>query len=509
MKNEKMTQKNDFELLINILKNLENAQDENLLYENILKNLKEHFQENSFYIEEFKIFTQDKINKNLRDFVKPWEVLQTSELTKKLNSDFDFFKNNEKSGEITYPKLIINDAKMLSGVDAAGYLKDFKSRISDTNNILTMPLIANESTYGILYFKFSVKEKNKTIGKNFLQYLYLAAITLSHSIKTLLYERQLTKAINFHKTMQNVTKIIESQYELNYIIPILGEMIDKFISQHLIYIFLKNGKKGEFNLAWPSNCTDKKLYELLSKNSNIKTNIIENNGKIGIFPILIGDKTLGAIVAYNTFENLTEEEISYLKELSAQASLTIDKANSYSKILQNATLDALTRLNNRHQFMHRLKQETSTAKRQNTPLCCIMLDVDHFKSVNDTYGHAAGDMVLRTVASIIKQEIREYDIASRYGGEEFTILTPHTTLEEAILVANRLREKIEKKKINIEEFKIEDFKEISVTISVGVSIYNKKKGDPDILYQEADKALYKAKESGRNRVIVYSEELNS
>ena len=507
MKNEKDSQKNDFELLINILKNTDSSQEESVLSDSLYADIKKYFKDNSLEITDFKIFVQDKINKNLKDFTRPWQTAQINEQTAKINGDFEFFKNNEKSGDELYPKLIINDVKMMSGTSISEYLKEFKTNLKE-NNVVTIPLSSSEGIYGIIYLEFKNDDKEKNLNKNFLQYFHVAILALSKEIKTLLYEKELLKAINFHKTMQNVTKIIETQYELNYILPILGEMIDKFISQHLIYIFLKNGKKGEFNLAWPANCTDKNLYNLLEKNSNIKTSIIENNGKVGIFPILIGDKTLGAIVAYNTFENLTNEEIEYLKELSAQASLTIDKANSYSKILQNATLDALTRLNNRHQFAHRLKQETSTAKRQNTSLCCIMLDIDYFKKVNDTYGHAVGDNVLKTVANVIRKEIRESDIASRYGGEEFTILTPNTNLEEAVLVANRLRAQIEKKKINIEEFKIEGVKEISVTISVGVSQFNKKNAEPDTLYQEADKALYAAKEGGRNRVIVYSEELN-
>ena len=178
------------------------------------------------------------------------------------------------------------------------------------------------------------------------------------------------------------------------------------------------------------------------------------------------------------------------------------------KILKDATLDALTGLNNRHQFAIRLREETASAKRQNTPLCCIMTDIDFFKKVNDTYGHAVGDCVLKNVARTIKKELRENDIPARYGGEEFAILLPHTTLEEATLVAQRLRCAIEKKKINIEEYNIEGTKQLNVTISIGVSAYNKAQKEPEQLYQNADKALYEAKEGGRNRVVVYNPDKN-
>lgn len=131
-----------------------------------------------------------------------------------------------------------------------------------------------------------------------------------------------------------------------------------------------------------------------------------------------------------------------------------------------------------------------------------MTDIDFFKSVNDTYGHAVGDCVLKTVAKAIKKELREYDIPSRYGGEEFTILLPNTSLEEATVVAERLRSQIEKKSINIEDYHIEGVSSINVTISVGVSIWKNTFDVPENLYQAADKALYEAKEGGRNRVVV-------
>ena len=120
-----------------------------------------------------------------------------------------------------------------------------------------------------------------------------------------------------------------------------------------------------------------------------------------------------------------------LDTIKRQAAATINRANSYSTILQYATLDALTNLNNRRQFEIRLGQEISITKRQGKPLCAMMIDIDFFKSVNDTHGHAAGDEVLRTVAGIIKEHLRESDIPSRYGGEEFAVLLPFTKLEEA------------------------------------------------------------------------------
>ena len=171
--------------------------------------------------------------------------------------------------------------------------------------------------------------------------------------------------------------------------------------------------------------------------------------------------------------------------------------------MKHATLDALTGFNNRRQLEERIKQEVSSAKRQKRNLCAIMTDVDFFKSANDTYGHAVGDLVLKTIARVIKMQLRDYDIAGRYGGEEFSIILPYTKLSEAQMVAERLRKAVEKTKIDISKVNSDvTEKNIGVTISLGVAEYSPD-DDENTLLQKADKALYKAKENGRNRVEIY------
>ena len=203
----------------------------------------------------------------------------------------------------------------------------------------------------------------------------------------------------------------------------------------------------------------------------------------------------GCIVARSTLDKLSKRDISYLEQLTRQSAITINRAKVYSKVLQYATLDALTNLNNRRQFEVRLKQEIATTKRQNNPLCAMMIDIDFFKKVNDTYGHASGDAVLRTVALIIKEHLRESDIPSRYGGEEFAVLLPYTHISEAKIVGERLRKAVENTEIPI------DKKTINVTISMGLAEFDTKETGEE-LFERADKALYEAKESGRNRVCI-------
>ena len=212
--------------------------------------------------------------------------------------------------------------------------------------------------------------------------------------------------------------------------------------------------------------------------------------------------TVGVIAASSNIDKLTQTDIEYLCRLSSQASVTTQRANSYAQALKYATLDALTGLNNRRQFEIRLKQEVANAARNKKTLCCIMLDIDYFKKVNDTWGHSAGDCILKNVAKVVANELREYDIASRYGGEEFCILLPDTKLREATFVAQRLRFAVE----NTDEVLGGDT--LKVTISVGVSEFEISQAKtPQKLHQNADIALYEAKKRGRNRVVVYDSSL--
>ena len=275
--------------------------------------------------------------------------------------------------------------------------------------------------------------------------------------------------------------------------PLIGEMLDRFISDHLIYVFLK--QDNEYKLVWPKACKDERIYETLKQLTPETNYILTSDDKIGAFPLTSDGEITGCIVARSTLDKLSKRDISYLEQLTRQSAITINRANTYSKVLQYATLDALTNLNNRRQFEVRLKQEIATTKRQKNPLCAMMVDIDFFKKVNDTYGHASGDAVLRTVASIIKEHLRESDIPSRYGGEEFAVLLPYTHIEEAKIVGERLRKAVETTPIPI------DKKNINVTISMGLAEFSPQETGED-LFKRADSALYEAKESGRNRVCV-------
>lgn len=347
--------------------------------------------------------------------------------------------------------------------------------------------------------EYSCKNCNREEDKAFLE---IAGYMIKLKAQNLELSEKMRKSVEFHDSMKNIAKIIETQYELSYIIPIIGEIIDKLISNHLIYIFLK--ENGKFKLEWPTSCRDSQIISTLTKLNASDGTKLSDDKKTGYFPLVNENSLIGCIVTKSTDEQLIPQEIDYLQQLAAQSSVTINRANVYAEILKHATLDALTGFYNRRQMEERIKQEIASAKRKHTSLCSIMIDIDYFKRVNDTYGHAAGDFILKTVSKIMRSQLREYDIAARYGGEEFAIILPFTQEDEAVMVAERLRKAVESKIIDIEKVNSKnDTKTIKVTISLGVYQFKQNDKNADLLIN-ADKALYEAKETGRNQVVVYN-----
>ena len=165
------------------------------------------------------------------------------------------------------------------------------------------------------------------------------------------------------------------------------------------------------------------------------------------------------------------------------------------ELQRQAHLDYLTGLPNRRDFMERGEIEFSRTQRYDSHLSILMLDIDHFKKINDTYGHQSGDLVLKSIASTFQKELRSIDIVGRIGGEEFALILPETGIEKATEVAERLREIISASVITLP-----NGMKISITVSIGIASLIDKNSNMNMLLMESDKALYKAKLSGRNRV---------
>ena len=196
----------------------------------------------------------------------------------------------------------------------------------------------------------------------------------------------------------------------------------------------------------------------------------------------------------------SESSRELLFRLATSAALALERIRIIDQAQTMATHDGLTGLVNHRHFQKRLSEEITRAIRYGDPLALVLCDIDHFKRINDTYGHPFGDLVLKTISSLLQKSVRDdIDIAARYGGEEFSLVLVKTDVQNAIEKTDRLRQTIA-----ATTFKTPAGKEdIHVTMSFGIAIYGEHAKAMDALIQKADKALYRAKEGGRNRVELF------
>ncbi len=213
------------------------------------------------------------------------------------------------------------------------------------------------------------------------------------------------------------------------------------------------------------------------------------------------DEELKISLAGSTvFFNIRIFPVTNNREKVVGKTILVTDVTEKTKLLQKlhslASIDDLTRVYNRRYFFELFEIEIDRAQRKKQPLSLILIDLDKFKRVNDNYGHAVGDTVLKEVAAFCKNSLRRFDILGRYGGEEFIVFLPETKLSEAHMVAERIRTTIERTPITIGE------KSLSITSSFGIASRESEAGiTSDMLFALADKALYEAKEKGRNTVI--------
>jgi diguanylate cyclase (GGDEF)-like protein len=213
-----------------------------------------------------------------------------------------------------------------------------------------------------------------------------------------------------------------------------------------------------------------------------------------VVPLAADGRVVGVVAAWDPRpDRIGETEMEFLRLLGALAPLPLRSARQYEALDRRASEDALTGLPNRRTFEARLAAASSHFERYQRPFSLLILDVDHFKKFNDTYGHEAGDRVLQHVAELVRGSVREVDLPARLGGEEFVVILPETPLMPALEVAERVRKTIAGKPV------VWHGRPLSVTASLGVATCPDSVESPHELLAAADAALYRSKGSGRNR----------
>lgn len=230
---------------------------------------------------------------------------------------------------------------------------------------------------------------------------------------------------------------------------------------------------------------------------NFKTSSANVNSLLCV-PLIAKGEVIGVVNISNKKNNrlFNKQDLEFMEALANQAAIAIDNA----KLYELATKDGLTKLYTHRHFFTLLDTELKRATRYKHVLSVIMMDIDNFKNINDTYGHAVGDKVLREVAGVIRNTVRKIDMPARYGGEEFAVILPETNGADASIIAHRLRRKVEDLDVTLN-----DGTKINITISVGIASFPDVSEDELTLMDFADKALYESKHHGKNCVHLYSD----
>jgi diguanylate cyclase (GGDEF)-like protein len=223
-----------------------------------------------------------------------------------------------------------------------------------------------------------------------------------------------------------------------------------------------------------------------------------SSGRLVLLPLSVGGEGFGCLALMTDKGlRLAKDQVQTLNACVNHLALALRNALMYRQVKSMADRDGLTKIGNRRSFEERLAEETARHNRYGQPLSLILVDVDHFKAVNDTYGHPAGDEVLRDMAALLGEGLRSSDYPARYGGEEFVVILPHTSREQAALLAERIRQRVAE-----HVFRIGGAKPgLNLTVSAGVAALTPGASAQDLVLL-ADQALYLAKNNGRNRVVV-------
>jgi len=325
-----------------------------------------------------------------------------------------------------------------------------------------------------------------------------------------LYEaaEELGSSLNLGETTERTSEILKKIIKNNFKIPLEEiNFLIIFKKEHeyrIVQSFgyddeqLKGNEKAFVNAVLKMGGKNQAHFYVpdMSKSPSESGQIMDMNKSMIYIPFIAEKKLLGVLFISGSRVNMFDtKQVDSIRILSNQIALSLEKVHLYEEVEKLSETDSLTGLYVHRYFQEKLETEIKRTARYGGKLSLVIGDIDHFKAVNDTYGHLAGDYILRTVAVILKNHTNELDSVARYGGEEFVIVLPDHDKEKAHAKAVKIRKEIEKY-----PFKYEDIS-IKITMSMGVAEYPGDAIARRSLIDKADKALYRAKEEGRNRVI--------
>lgn len=233
---------------------------------------------------------------------------------------------------------------------------------------------------------------------------------------------------------------------------------------------------------------------------------LRNNKSLLAVPMVWNNETVGVITLGSSSEyHFSKKDITIANILASQAATAVRNATTYQKTEEKSLIDELTGVYNYRAFEDFIHRMVAEAEMRKENLSLLLLDLDYFKKVNDVYGHLAGNEVLKYIAKLLKEHTRREDVIARYGGEEFTVIIPNTNHDQAEIVADRIREAVQRTKIKVKEsLKGKEEITLQVTVSIGIASFPEMASSAKELVRNADRAMYVgSKQAGRNRVAIY------
>ena len=335
--------------------------------------------------------------------------------------------------------------------------------------------------------------------------------------------RLLSERLEETSILYKIAALLNSTYDSHRLYPIIQNMLSEisFIDQ---FVLFEKDTQGQMIVDFMTEKTkDKNNKNILDVEKDIAESVMKSqkeeyaakvshvekytrffekkNDACVLAVPFVSNKKVNKVLCFHSPRDLRENEKEFLRLISNETATAVERAKIYQHTLDISIKDELTKVFNRRYFNDRVFRELHRAKRYKRELSLIMIDIDHFKNFNDTYGHHIGDEVLRWVAKNIGESIRDSDILARYGGEEFVIILTETDKQGAAFVGEKVRKNLEERSVNLTEmFKSSIPITRNITISLGVSHFPGDGNTVEELIDRADRNLYKAKAGGRNRV---------
>ncbi len=472
---------------------------------------------------------------NIRFFINNNGIFQTKNISSGSDLDFEF-----NADSAPFLQSLTDEIIKVTNQDGSCIYKAFWN----TNNLHQL-----ESEYLKVFYNDNIpfcvafvgkKEDNSTFSEEDIKYLSQIFNCIDPILRKFIKNKeQEAKITDLNKTLHNLSILYNISQAVNFIDDLkrlISVILDKAIET-------VDAEKGSLMLYDPSDNTlqvkvvyglkDKKheddinngLVEctkikpdtgiagkVFSEKKSIITNLGGRDPRFNQFrddnnsisslicvPLIAKGECIGIINITNKKDGklFNKKDLEFIEALANQAAIAVDNAQLY----ELATKDGLTKLYIHRHFYFLLESEIKRVQRYHHVLSLIMFDIDNFKNVNDRYGHLIGDMVLKEIAATTQKTIRHVDIPARYGGEEFTIILPETSAFNAVIIAERLRQKISEISIKVDNETI-----ICPTVSIGIAEYPNAADNIKDLINSADKALYMAKENGKNCIYLYFDE---